>query len=74
MFPGLSGFLTADNNCKNCYYRSSYGAEVFHQFGGVELCDDCKVKWRAYLELLPERATRVFPEIFVNDKTVEKEV
>lgn len=65
MFPGLAGFLESggDGSCKDCRYRDSYGAETPHEFGGVKLCDGCKSTWQAYLESLPERARKVFPEI-----------
>ncbi|OBR09538.1 hypothetical protein CH63R_08303 [Colletotrichum higginsianum IMI 349063] len=65
MFPELPGFLEAadKDRCGRCLYRDSYGAEGTHCFGGVQLCDDCRAGWRAYLESFPERAARVFPEI-----------
>ncbi|KAJ6489435.1 hypothetical protein DFH09DRAFT_1105411 [Mycena vulgaris] len=43
--------------------RTSYGAETTHRFGGVELCNGCKDKWRDFLESFPERAAQAFPEI-----------
>jgi hypothetical protein len=65
MFPGLAEFLEVggDGVCDKCRYRESYGAEVSHQFGGVELCSECKVSWRQYLESFVERAADVFPEL-----------
>ncbi|TKW50348.1 hypothetical protein CTA1_6324 [Colletotrichum tanaceti] len=80
MFPELPGFLEAadKDRCGRCLYRDSYGAEGTHCFGGVQLCDDCRATWRAYLESFPERAARVFPEILavrpeLNDRISRKE-
>jgi len=63
MFQGLAEILEDDGNCENCYHRASYGAKGTYKFGGVELCDNCKVKWRDYLEEFPKRAAKVFPEL-----------
>lgn len=65
MFPELAGFLESggDGSCKDCRYRASYGAEMPHEFGGVKLCGGCKDAWQEYMESLPERARKVFPEI-----------
>ncbi|KFZ12041.1 hypothetical protein V501_04439 [Pseudogymnoascus sp. VKM F-4519 (FW-2642)] len=65
MFPELAGFLESggDGSCKDCRYRASYGAETPHEFGGVKLCGGCKETWQEYMESLPERAKKVFPEI-----------
>ncbi|ATZ52743.1 Bcaba3 [Botrytis cinerea B05.10] len=65
MFPGLAEFLEmgGDGICDKCKYRESYGAELSHQFGGVELCSECRLSWRKYLECFVERATKVFPEL-----------
>ncbi|KFZ00018.1 hypothetical protein V500_01209 [Pseudogymnoascus sp. VKM F-4518 (FW-2643)] len=67
MFPGLAEFLETggDGGCKDCRYRASYGAETPHEFGGVKLCGGCKTTWQKYLESLPERARKVFPEIIL---------
>ncbi|KFZ24496.1 hypothetical protein V502_01031 [Pseudogymnoascus sp. VKM F-4520 (FW-2644)] len=67
MFPGLAEFLEAggDGGCKDCRYRASYCAETPHEFGGVKLCGGCKTTWQKYLESLPERARKVFPEIIL---------
>lgn len=65
MFPSLPGMLENSDHehCNKCQYRSSYGAKSSGQFGGVELCGDCRQEWQAYLESFPERVTRVFPEL-----------
>ncbi|KAJ7443420.1 hypothetical protein B0H11DRAFT_1748474 [Mycena galericulata] len=65
MFPGLAELLqtVGDGNCDTCRYRLSYGAETMQRFGGVELCDGCRVKWRSFLESFPERAAEAFPEL-----------
>ncbi|KAJ7668047.1 BcABA3 [Mycena rosella] len=65
MFDGLAEFLQTggDGNCDTCRYRPSYGAETTHCFGGVELCDNCRAKWRDFLESFPERAAQAFPEL-----------
>lgn len=64
MFPGLSGVLEqyGDGRCSQCHYRQSYGARDTHHFGGVSLCEHCRSQWRMFLETLPERAGRAFPE------------
>ncbi|KFY03327.1 hypothetical protein O988_01558 [Pseudogymnoascus sp. VKM F-3808] len=65
MFPGLAEMLEADGDgsCNDCRYRASYGAETPHEFGGVKLCSGCKATWQTYMESLPERARKVFPEL-----------
>ncbi|KAF8131353.1 hypothetical protein K438DRAFT_1642899 [Mycena galopus ATCC 62051] len=65
LFPGLADMLEkcGDGNCDTCLYRASYGAEAIHFFGGVQLCDSCKLIWRKYIESLPERAAKAFPEL-----------
>jgi len=65
MFPGLAESLEAggDGHCATCHYRPSYGAKVAYQFGGVRLCDECRVKWGKYLQSIQERAAEVFPEL-----------
>ncbi|KAJ7440559.1 hypothetical protein B0H11DRAFT_2099013 [Mycena galericulata] len=65
MFPGLAEILEidGDGHCDTCRYRTSYGAQTTHCFGGVELCDSCRVSWLNFLESLPERAAHVFPEL-----------
>ncbi|KAK0610103.1 hypothetical protein B0T17DRAFT_512404 [Bombardia bombarda] len=50
-----------DNRCEQCKFRVEYGAESAGRFGGVELCGDCRVQWREYIESLPSRAAQVFP-------------
>lgn len=47
MFPGLSGYFEDGGQCESCAYRPSYGAEVRHTFGGVQLCQGCIEKFRA---------------------------
>ncbi|KAJ6559528.1 hypothetical protein B0H19DRAFT_1288899 [Mycena capillaripes] len=63
LFPGLADVLemSGDGDCDTCLYRASYGAEASHRFGGVQLCDSCRVKWRGYLESFPDRAAKAFP-------------
>ncbi|WNV88079.1 hypothetical protein [Umezawaea sp. Da 62-37] len=62
MFPGLADLLEgADVHCEHCRHRASYGAEATGRFGGVELCDTCRGRWRAYLTAFPARAAAVFP-------------
>ncbi|KAJ7691576.1 hypothetical protein B0H17DRAFT_557715 [Mycena rosella] len=65
MFRGLAEALqtAGDGHCDTCRYRASYGAEVTHRFGGVELCERCRAEWRDFLERFPERAAQVFPEL-----------
>ncbi|KAJ7122416.1 hypothetical protein C8R44DRAFT_919626 [Mycena epipterygia] len=65
LFHGLAEILETggDGHCNTCHYRASYGAETSHRFGGVELCDGCRAKWREFLESFPERAAQVFPEL-----------
>ncbi|KAF5352160.1 hypothetical protein D9758_009192 [Tetrapyrgos nigripes] len=73
MFTGLADFLETggDGVCDRCQYRASYGAESNYRFGGVELCVECKAKWRDYLESFPERAAKVFPETLSTTATRE---
>ncbi|GJC85378.1 hypothetical protein ColLi_08216 [Colletotrichum liriopes] len=65
LIPGLADFLEAggDGHCDSCRYQVSYGADGEYRFGGVELCEDCRSKWRAFLLSFPERAAKVFPEL-----------
>lgn len=65
MFRGLAGYLDgADSqHCSKCIYRDFYGAQTDHCFGGVQLCDQCRQKWAHYLETLPRRAKRAFPDL-----------
>ncbi|KAH7350290.1 BcABA3 [Pyrenochaeta sp. MPI-SDFR-AT-0127] len=65
LFPGLASFLQASENerCGECHYRDNYGADIVHKFGGVELCEECKLQWAAFIESLPVRAGNVFPEL-----------
>jgi hypothetical protein len=65
LFPECADWLVTggDGHCDSCQYRSSYGAETTHRFGGVELCASCKPKWRQHLLSFPERAAAVFPEL-----------
>jgi hypothetical protein len=69
MFPRLKEFLEqgGDGRCDTCRYRSSYGALKDEgsdgRFGGVELCQSCRLMWRNWLESFPARAAAVFPEL-----------
>ncbi|OJI80076.1 hypothetical protein ASPTUDRAFT_33014 [Aspergillus tubingensis CBS 134.48] len=65
MFRGLADYLDrADNqHCPECIYREVYGAQRDHCFGGVQLCDQCRLEWGHFLETLPERAKRAFPDL-----------
>ncbi|KAH8765028.1 BcABA3 [Diaporthe sp. PMI_573] len=65
LFPQCAEWLVTggEGHCDSCLYRSSYGAEATHRFGGVELCDSCKPQWREFLLSFPERAAKVFPEL-----------
>ncbi|KAJ7255117.1 BcABA3 [Mycena haematopus] len=66
LFPGLAEILEAENDmhCDTCLYPASYGAEApMHCFGGVQLCDKCTPQWRDFLESLPDRAAKAFPEL-----------
>ncbi|KAL3419229.1 ABA 3 protein [Phlyctema vagabunda] len=64
MYPGLAESLdNEDNPCSDCRFRETYGAESRHQFGGVEICHACKEEWRAYFDILLERAAKAFPEL-----------
>ncbi|EHL02057.1 hypothetical protein M7I_2012 [Glarea lozoyensis 74030] len=46
MFPGMAKMLEegGDGTCNQCKYRASYGTKVSYQFGGVEICAECKVE------------------------------
>lgn len=47
MFPGLPEAFEAGEKCEDCAYRPSYGAEVRHKFGGVQLCQGCRDEFRS---------------------------
>lgn len=67
MYSELSGFLEKESQdaraCTKCRYRGSYGAETRHRFGGVRICSACQGNWESYLQSLPERAVKAFPEM-----------
>ncbi|CBX99537.1 hypothetical protein LEMA_P087760.1 [Plenodomus lingam JN3] len=63
MFPGLVEFLENEDNCPDCCFRESYGAETKHQFGGVQICSACREEWGRYMKSLPDRAVKAFPEL-----------
>ncbi|OIW27381.1 hypothetical protein CONLIGDRAFT_633738 [Coniochaeta ligniaria NRRL 30616] len=67
LFDGLADLLQRQEpgreRCDRCRYRMSYGAERSGEFGGVELCDECREGWRFYIESLPQRAAAAFPEL-----------
>ncbi|KAJ4385999.1 Molybdenum cofactor sulfurase [Gnomoniopsis smithogilvyi] len=65
MFPELADFLETGGEgvCDKCLYRDSYGAQRTFQFGGVQLCDDCKAVWIRWCESLPARVAKAFPEV-----------
>ena len=72
MFKGLPQILERDGNgsCEHCRYRRSYGADIKHKFGGVQLCASCSDEWRDWFWTLPVRAARVFPSL---SATLDKE-
>ncbi|GKZ71720.1 molybdenum cofactor sulfurase [Aspergillus niger] len=65
MFRDLADYLNgADSkHCPDCIYREVYGAQRYHCFGGVQLCDQCRHDWGHFLETLPERSKRAFPDL-----------
>ncbi|KAL1882887.1 hypothetical protein Daus18300_000525 [Diaporthe australafricana] len=63
MFPGLPEYLEGGGQCEHCVYRSSYGAEVRHTFGGVQICQGCRETFHAYAQSLPDRLRSVYPDI-----------
>lgn len=65
LFPGLADYLeNADNHrCNKCVYREAYGAKSSHCFGGVQLCGRCRSKWGQFLDTLPERTKKAFPDL-----------
>jgi len=65
MYTELDEFLehSDDSTCTDCRFRRSYGADNGHIFGGVVLCNRCKVAWGAYLESFPKRTLEAFPEL-----------
>ncbi|MEU9451196.1 hypothetical protein [Streptomyces sp. NPDC048277] len=46
-------------HCGRCRYRDSYDAETSGEFGGVELCDDCRHEWQVHLGDFPGLAAKV---------------
>ncbi|KAJ7257099.1 BcABA3 [Mycena rebaudengoi] len=66
LIPGLAVILETsdDRRCDTCLYPDSYATEApIYSFSGVQLCDKCKPQWRDFLESLPERAAKAFPEL-----------
>lgn len=63
MFPGLVDFLENDDYCSKCRFKESYGVETAYEFGGAKLCSSCRKDWGLYVQSLPERAVKVFPEL-----------
>ncbi|KAK3316748.1 hypothetical protein B0H66DRAFT_626150 [Apodospora peruviana] len=64
LFCGLKELLQmSERKCAKCRYKRSYGAETLAQFGGVELCAECRTGWGVYMQSLPQRAADAFPEI-----------
>lgn len=65
MFEGLADYLRlADSReCGDCNYRKTYGAQAAQCFGGVQLCGQCRSQWGDFLETLPERTKRAFPDL-----------
>jgi hypothetical protein len=61
LFPGLRDLLESSGtpHCPHCRHRLVYGAEATGQFGGVELCADCRDTWHTYLTTFPARAAEV---------------
>ena len=65
MFRGFADCLQkdGDGDCSRCCYWRSYGVRSSSQFGGVKLCDLCRNRWRCFLQALPDRDEKVFPDI-----------
>lgn len=66
MFSGMAELLeqaVATEQCGQCYFRLSHGAETSGQFGGVKLCSVCQAKWQSYMADIWSRVTTVFPQI-----------
>ncbi|KAK0710620.1 hypothetical protein B0H67DRAFT_583079 [Lasiosphaeris hirsuta] len=63
LFPGLVELLddSAQGHCNDCIFRPFYGAETSRKFGGVELCQTCKLEWQEYLGSIAARAAEAFP-------------
>lgn len=64
-FEGLAEMLEekVGESCTQYRYRNTYGLKEAYRFGGVSLCNQCKEKWRAYIEGLHARIRGSFPEI-----------
>ncbi|KAM7216474.1 hypothetical protein V8F06_008187 [Rhypophila decipiens] len=75
LFDGLAELLELQMpdrvRCSDCNYRSSYGSEGLGQFGGVQLCRECKEGWRVWIESLPRRAAEAFPELRETRLTID---
>lgn len=63
LFPGLAEMLdrSAEGHCDDCAFRAVYGAEASGEFGGVKLCETCKLQWQEYLGSLAARTAEAFP-------------
>lgn len=65
LFPGFAEMLRQARtpSCAHCRYPDRYGAQGSGEFGGVELCTDCRLDWRQYIHNFPERAMTHFPDL-----------
>lgn len=63
LFPGQAEVLrrSPEESCGECLHKDSYGTRTIGQFGGVQLCDTCLVKWREYADGVTARAVKAFP-------------
>ena len=71
LFPGLSNIIqnSAEKNCSKCYHQavSEKDDKYIGKFGGIRLCDDCKLAWKVYMETLPVRFTAAFEDVSLEE-------
>ncbi|KAG9250655.1 uncharacterized protein F5Z01DRAFT_665596 [Emericellopsis atlantica] len=65
MFDGFCDLLqrNGSRDCANCRLRPPGTSRAIHQFGGIQLCRQCKEDWGLYMDAFPARVAAAFPEM-----------
>ncbi|KAL5325376.1 hypothetical protein ACEPPN_006501 [Leptodophora sp. 'Broadleaf-Isolate-01'] len=68
VFLGFSEILqnSAEKSCPHCSHAAFDSSMAIKQFGGIQLCDECRETWRSYMRAFPRRFGAVFPEINIS--------
>lgn len=63
LYPELTEALErpVENLCSQCIRSVFYGATATKEFGGVDLCDECREMWRSYVRSAWEWCAQVLP-------------